>query len=95
VIRTAGLIKASKHGIADMVEQYKFFFITTAVLCIIALGGYWGSWVSSTLMSVDKDNAVILDKIDDQHNMLVAIMEHLSANQKASWDPSIKATLNK
>ena len=75
-----------------MVEQYKFFFITTAVLCTIALGGYWGSWVSSTLMSVDKDTAVIMEKIDDQHNMLVSIMEHLSSNQKAYWSPDVRAT---
>ena len=95
MIRTAGLIKASKHGIADMVEQYKFFFITTSVLCAIALGGYWGTWVSSTLMSVDKDNAVILEKIEDQHTILLAIMKHLSVNQKASWDADLKASLSK
>jgi hypothetical protein len=77
-----------------MVDQYKFFFVTTAFLCAIGVAGYWASWVNSTLMSVDKETTVILEKIEDQHSMLVAIMEHLTVNQKASWSPGIRASLD-
>ena len=76
-----------------MIEQYKFFFVTTAVICVIGISSYWGTWVTSTLMSVDKEMAVVSEKMDDQHNMLVAIMEHLSANQKAFWGLGIRASL--
>jgi hypothetical protein len=78
-----------------MIEQYKFFFVTTAVICVIGISSYWGAWVTSTLMSVDKEMAVVSEKMDDQHNMLVSIMKHLSVNQKASWDANLKASLNK
>jgi hypothetical protein len=75
-----------------MIEQYKFFFVTTAVICVIGISSYWGTWVTSTLMSVDKEMAVVSEKMDDQHDMLVSIMEHLSANQKASWAPDVRAS---
>ena len=74
-----------------MVEQYKFFFVTTAVLCTIALAGYWGSWggwVTSTLMVVDKRTEVMSGKLDDTHTMLALIIEKMTP-QKASAPQNI------
>ena len=58
--------------------QVKLIFIAAGVSIVMGVVGTWSTWVTRTLVTVDKTTAVMSMKLDTNHNMLAVIMKNLS-----------------
>lgn len=61
-----------------MSYQVKLIFIAAGVSIVVGVVGTWSTWVTRTLVTVDKTTAVMSTKLDVNHNMLAIILENLS-----------------
>ena len=61
-----------------MSSQVKLIFIAAGVSIVVGVVGTWSTWVTRTLVTVDKTTAVMSTKLDTNHNMLAVIMKNLS-----------------
>ena len=61
-----------------MSSQVKLIFIAAGVSIVVGVIGTWSTWVTRTLVTVDKTTAVMSTKLDINHSMLAVIMKNLS-----------------
>jgi len=61
-----------------MSSQVKLIFIAAGVSIVVGVIGTWSTWVTRTLITVDKTTAGMRMKLDTNHNMLAVIMKNLS-----------------
>jgi hypothetical protein len=61
-----------------MSSQVKLIFIAAGVSIVVGVVGTWSTWVTRTLVTVDKTTAVMSTKLDINHSMLAVIVKNLS-----------------
>jgi|TARA_R110001592_G_scaffold64506_1_gene198229 hypothetical protein len=61
-----------------MSSQVKLIFIAAGVSIVVGVIGTWSTWVTRTLVTVDKTTAVMSTKLDINHSMLAVIVKNLS-----------------
>ena len=61
-----------------MSSQVKLIFIAAGVSIVVGVIGTWSTWVTRTLITVDKTTAVMSTKLDINHSMLAVIVKNLS-----------------
>tara|TARA_R110002096_G_scaffold121156_1_gene262369 strand:+ start:70 stop:300 length:231 start_codon:yes stop_codon:yes gene_type:complete len=61
-----------------MSYQVKLIFIAAGVSIVMGVVGTWSTWVTRTLVTVDKTTAVMSEKVTSNHAMLTVILKNLS-----------------
>ena len=61
-----------------MSSQVKLIFIAAGVSIVVGVIGTWSTWVTRTLVTVDKTTAVMSTKLDINHSMLAVLVKNLS-----------------
>jgi len=61
-----------------MGSQVKLLFIAAGITTVLGVSGAWSTWVTRTLINVDKNTEVMNVKLDANHSMLAMIMKNLS-----------------
>jgi len=60
-----------------MDSQVKLILIAAGVGAILTISGAWSTWVTQTLINVDKNTEVMRSQVDNNHAMLEKILSNL------------------
>lgn len=60
-----------------MDSQVKLILIAAGVGAILTISGAWSTWVTQTLINVDKNTEVMRSQVDNNHAMLETILGNL------------------
>ena len=60
-----------------MDSQVKLILIAAGVGAILTISGAWSTWVTHTLINVDKNTEVMRSQVDNNHAMLETILGNL------------------
>ena len=60
-----------------MDSQVKLILIAAGVGAILTISGAWSTWVTQTLINVDKNTEVMRFQVDNNHAMLKTILGNL------------------
>jgi hypothetical protein len=60
-----------------MDSQVKLILIAAGVGAVLTISGAWSTWVTQTLINVDKNTEVMRSQVDNNHAMLETILGNL------------------
>ena len=60
-----------------MGNQVKLLFIAAGITIVVGISGTWSTWVTQTLINVDKNTEVMRSQVDNNHAMLETILGNL------------------
>tara|TARA_R110000765_G_scaffold26074_1_gene63781 strand:- start:1720 stop:1947 length:228 start_codon:yes stop_codon:yes gene_type:complete len=60
-----------------MGNQVKLLFIAAGITIVVGISGTWSTWVTHTLINVDKNTEVMRFQVDNNHAMLKTILGNL------------------